>query len=259
MPSRADPEAELKVYFRRRRPVESPHPAPETLAAYQADRLPPAEEEAVREHLVSCPDCAALVLEFAALCAAPDGDSEVADREVAAAWRRQRSHLFGAAAGETPGWRRVAASPRWAWATAACLALAAAGLGLWTAHQGRILAELRQVQVNPPLINLTPMGSLRQPGTEPAVVRFPPGAPRAWLILNPEAPLDAAAYEVDFVAADGQSRLTLRDLTPSEAHNFRLELPRGRLPAGEYRVRLVALEAGRRRPLEEYAVRLTRP
>lgn len=258
MPSSSDLTAGLRAYFNHQRRNIRHHPPPEKLTAYHAGRLPAEEEAAVREHLAGCPECAALVLELDSLYGEtppPAGDDPV-DLQAAAAWQRLRSRLFAPPA-PAPARRRPARIAPWA--AAAALALVSVALAFWVTAQRQIIADLRQPRVNPPLVNLAPVGSLRQATEEPPVVRFPAGASRAWLILNPEAQLDATSYRVELLTAEGRSALTLADLQPSEAGNFRLELPRELLPAGTYRVLLAGRREGRYQLLEEFAVGVSDP
>src|SRR5436305_11249513 len=77
-------------------PALDPHPAPETLVAYQERRLADPEAEEVREHLAACRDCAVQLLELADLLE-NDGASaadELSRPELDAAWERQRESLL---------------------------------------------------------------------------------------------------------------------------------------------------------------------
>ncbi len=69
------------------------HPPFETLRAYHADELEPEEDEALREHLAGCDDCAAVVLELAGLAPEPAEAVELTEMDAARAWRKMRARL----------------------------------------------------------------------------------------------------------------------------------------------------------------------
>lgn len=69
------------------------HPAPETLAAYQARELPIEEADALQEHLVQCGFCTDLLLELQRFLEPGKGDGsqpEVVDLGAVAGWRKLR-------------------------------------------------------------------------------------------------------------------------------------------------------------------------
>jgi hypothetical protein len=140
--------------------------------------------------------------------------------------------------------------------TAASFGLAAALLAVVSLVQWRTIVQLRQPQANPPLINLAPVGSVRQ--GEPAMpeLRLPADAQRVWVILYPVAELNAPAYEVEVVAPHGGVVLRFENLQRSEAGNFRLEIPRDVLTEGDYRIVLFKRKAGSREAVEEFALRV---
>lgn len=259
MPSSSDPTEPLRTFFRQEHRSRDRHPSPEQIVAYHERRLPPEEMELFRAHLAACPDCAAELLGLADLIGGDDGLASEAPRaELDAAWQKQRERLFPAAA-PVPfpeRHRRGVPSLRRAWTAAASLGLAAALLAAVVVVQWRTIVRMQQPQVNPPLVNLVPVGSVRQGLQEVPVLRLPAHGERAWVILNPEGELDFSSYDAELKKADGTVILRLMDLHSSEAANFRLELPRALLEKGEYRIVLIGKKAGQSRVVEEFAFRV---
>ena len=260
MPSRSDLTAALRTHLQGERFAR--HPLPEELAAYHEQRLSADEADEIRAHLVACPDCVAELLGLADLSEEKDDPrSEVSRAEMDAAWQRQRAQILPSPpASFTPAGRSIA-PVRFAWAAAASLGLAATLLAVVAIAQWRTIATLRQPLANPPLVNLAPAGSVRQETGEASKLLLPARAQRIWVILNPIRELNAPAYDVEILAPQGQAVLRFKDLQPSEAANFRLEIPRTVLREGDYRILLFAKKAGSRQVLEEFElnVRLAPP
>lgn len=258
MPSRSDLTEALRAHLREGRHAR--HPLPEELVAYHEERLSPDAADEVRTHLVACPDCTSQLLGLADLAdGQEDPGPEVSQAERDAAWQRQRTQLFpGPPAGLAgrPARRKAITPLRRAWVTAASLGLAAALLAVVAIAQWQTIAVLRQPSANPPLVNLAPAGSVRQESAEAPRLLLPPTAQRVWVILNPVRELHAAAYDVEVLAPDGRAVLLFKDLQASEAANFRLEIPRGVLTPGDYRVLLFARTAASRQVLEEFDLRV---
>jgi len=257
MPSRSDPTDPLRAHLRSLQAAAGQHPPPEQIVAYQERRISPQEADEVRAHLAVCPDCTAQLLELAALFDPEDDPgSEISRADLDSAWQRQR--LFPEAAPVVPLSRRPAAQPsRQAWMAPALLGLAAALLAVVALVQWQTIARLRQPQVNPPLVNLAPVGSVRQEAGPVPELRLPADADaRVWVILNPVAELNASSYDMEVVAPDGLTVFRLEDLQSSEAANFRLEIPASVLQEGEHRILLTGKKAGRRQALGEFKLRV---
>jgi hypothetical protein len=249
----------LRNFFRQEHGSLDQHPPPEQILAYHERRLPPEEMEIFRTHLAACPDCTSELLGLADLFA-EDGnlDSKVPRPELDAAWQRQRERLSPAVAPVPFPQRPRPGGPslRRAWTAAASLGLAAALLAAVVVVQWRTIVQMKQPQVNPPLVNLVPVGSVRQGLQEVPVLRLPARGERVWVILNPEGELGSSSYDAELREAGGKVILRLRDLQSSEAANFRLEIPRALLREGEYRIVLLGTKAGQSRVVEEFAFRV---
>jgi anti-sigma factor RsiW len=256
MPSSGGPTEQLRAHFRRERNAMDGHPPPERIAAYHEQRLSPDDMEEMRSHLGACPACTAELLELAALFDAEgDPGADVSRTELDAAWQRQQASLGAGPSVARLEERRGGAPLRQPWAMAA-LSLAAALLAVIALAQWRVITQLRQPQVNPPLVNLVPTGSLRE-GTEAIPeLQASADAPRVWVILNPAVELEASAYDVEVVAPDGRVVLHFEDIQESEAANFRVEIPRDLLREGTHRILLIRENAGDRQVIEEFDLRV---
>ncbi len=257
--SGSDLKEVLRAHFRQARPVSVRHPSPEQLAAYHDDQLSSEDEEAIRQHLVDCEDCAAIVLQLAADSESPavPGD-EVSDFEVAAAWRRQRVRLLEGGALPAGEVAKTPAALRRAWATAASLAFLTLALSLWIGSLRQTVQELREPQINPPVLNLEPVGTVRDVASPVPAIELSAGVSRGWLILNLVEDPQAPSYRVEFMASDGRSVWVREGLQKSEANNFRLELTGDLLPPGQYRVVLSARREMRHELIAEYSLRIGR-
>lgn len=79
---------------RREDPQE--HPAPEKLSAYHAKELPPAEADAIQEHLIRCAFCTDLLLDLRSFLEPEEEDGAregVADLGAEAGWRKVRAEM----------------------------------------------------------------------------------------------------------------------------------------------------------------------
>lgn len=252
MPSSSDPTEPLRTHFRKERHAMDRHPLPEQISAYHERRLSPEETEEMRAHLAVCPDCTAELLDLADLLEGGEGDAapEVSSQELEAAWQRQKAHFAPIPARRE---ERGGSPRRRPWATAA-LGLAAALLAVIALAQWRTITLLKQPQANPPLINLIPVGSLRQGAEVVPELRPPAESRRVWVILNPTVELEPAAlYTVEVVGPTGEAVLRFEDLQPSQAANFRLEIPRALLSPGSYEI-LLERGAGEGRLVQKFAL-----
>ncbi|HYU32789.1 MAG TPA: zf-HC2 domain-containing protein [Thermoanaerobaculia bacterium] len=242
-----------------RRDLE-PHPSPDELVAYDAGELPAAEETRIQNHLALCPHCLELLLDLGRLSdSGSDGEASIPAGEKAAAWQALQPRL--AVEGAPPGRARPAfslASPRPAYALAACLFLAVVGLSLRVVHLERGMADLSHPQVNAPVVDLFPASPLRGDQQEPAVVKLAPASRFFVLILSPKGSADYAGYRVEILDAGGKAVWSQEGLEKNPQGSFTLILAQSFLGPGEYRLRLYGLAGGTGRVIEEFRVQIVR-
>ena len=251
------PEAAFRAVLQKR--GDADHVTPEALVAYHHDRLPPAEADAVQEHLAACRSCADLVLELVSFADGTDAEGaavedEVGDPEAEADWQALRSRLVEP---ETPTSIREGAArefprrttPYLAYALAASLLLAA-GLGAWIAVLQGELSAARQPQALS-IVSLYPDGFTRGDAAE-STVR---GGGDRFVVILTASPFPAAVeHRVEILDADGRSIWSGKGLRPTEQGTFPLELSRRLLEPGEYRIRLLAGDA----PVNEFELHVAR-
>lgn len=231
------------------------HPDPDRLLAYQEGALPAADREAVQEHLAHCPPCARVVLDFRTFPEVELIDPELAleEDEVEASWERLREGLPPAAPPATvPAARRrpLFATPQMGWALAAVLLVAAVGLAFWVVE---LRSELARPRLNLYLADLVPpAASIERTEGGEQLLAVPPEADHLLLLLNLADPRSYPEYEAEILGAGGDRIWHRRGLARSPDGHFTLELPRGFLPEGSYRLRLYGLAGGQREPVVDY-------
>lgn len=227
------------------------HPDPDLLLSYHEGALPAADRERVQEHLAHCPSCARVVLDFQTFPEVKLMDPELAldERETGAAWQRLRQALPPAAR-PAPRRRLRFATPQMGWALAAGLLVATVGLSFWVVQ---LRSELARPRLNLYLADLVPPAASieRTEGSEQRLA-VPPEADHLLLLLNLADPRTYPEYEAEILGAGGGRVWRRRGLARSPDGHFTLELPRGFLPAGSYRLRLYGLAGGRREPVVDY-------
>ncbi len=135
------------------------HPADQRLLDYYADALDPKTEEQTRDHLVSCPRCAARLLDMAPLAEPEEPSVEgVVDFELAASWRELQNRIGGQSARPS-----LPTSRRWRAAAAAIFVILPLGLAVDGLHLRSSvddltlrLAELQRPRANPALFIIGP-------------------------------------------------------------------------------------------------------
>ena len=275
------------------------HPAPERLTAYRAGELDGEAAEAVEAHLSVCRECVAILLEmprFYAEIERPEAAVEIASAATAAASLRAfRARLAaeglgsGAGAPTPPGavdglatapprWRAAAppfppaALPFLTYALAAGLAACLIGFPLWMASRRAAGTAA------PPTVVYLPHGAEvyrgEPPAAQPTAVRV--GAGTTLVLLPAPAEPEFASYRIDLVTSGGQlaARAVATPLAlaappasppaggaagPRHSRFLGFGLAGPALPAGDYRLRLFGLSAGRAEKLAEHPLRILAP
>lgn len=223
------------------------HPGPARLLAYHRGELPPEEAVAVQEHLAWCREDAALLLELVETF--EDEVEGEADEEEEAAWQRLRPTLPVELQAASPS---LSSSP-WVWSLAASLLVVGFTSG-WAVveHQRRLAGE--RPRVNVPIQDVAPPASERAAAEAPLGVTLSPEEDRVLLILNPSTSPAPGRYRLRILDAEGQQVFATEDLEPTPFGNFTLELTRGFLDPGLYRIEIYA--AAGRTLLDRYSLRL---
>ncbi|HEY3569491.1 MAG TPA: zf-HC2 domain-containing protein [Thermoanaerobaculia bacterium] len=232
-------------------PHPKPHPKPETLAAYHAGELTEPEERRLQDHLVGCPECAALLLDLDGLSDPGFGAGSLPPADQEALWRNLQAEIRE----EEPlapivPLRRRAASPRLLQALAAALLAVTIGLSVWVASLQRKVDELSRPQENALVLDLDAGTARGEEGARPTWV-IPKDVRLFTLILSPPEPR-STRYRVAMERVGG-GRVWSGELVPNEAGSLSLILPRHGIPPGDYRVRLLGPGG---EPVAEYALRL---
>jgi hypothetical protein len=222
------------------------HPEPETLAAYHAGELTEPEERRLQDHLMGCPECAALLLDLDGLSDPGFGAGALAPAAQEALWRSLQSEIRKEEPKPAPvvPLRRLSTSPRWLPALAAALLAATIGLSIWVASLRRTVNELLQPQANTQFLTLTTDATRGEKG-EPPRFEVRTGSRFFTLILNPAGQRRYERYRLEIVSADGRRVLPVDGLTPDPV-SFLLvaTVPRRALGSGTYRERLFGLDPG---------------
>lgn len=243
-----------KIHAAKTLGVSGPHPGVEEWIAYHGRRLAPAEEDRLRSHLVTCPECVALLLDFEAFERPPGEEmARVSEFEKVAAWRSFLSLLRSRGIGQE---RPPAKRWRERLAIAASLFVGVLGLSAWMTGQrmnGELRARLDELsapQVNPVIVDLHQNPAVRSGGETATVV---PAESAATLVLYLTELREFADFEVAI--------LDEREKTVWSGQGLRLDrdyltvtlaLPKGSLPGGEYRIRLYGVGAGEKVLVADY-------
>ncbi|HEV7519375.1 MAG TPA: zf-HC2 domain-containing protein [Thermoanaerobaculia bacterium] len=224
------------------------HPAVEEIIAYHAGELPAEPHQALQRHLLGCRDCPELILALDGFANLPDGEPGAPPAGIDSAWEEVRRRL--AAEGWFAGGRARPsrwAAPRYLLAAAAIVVLASLSFVLLHVPADRQPRIVDHPEPGVPLRDLGP--AVRGPVQEIAV---PKTAERFLLAATPEGP-SYPEYRVELRDASVPGRLLWFwpwHPRPGSPDLF-LQVPRGFLSPGEYRLRLIGLEGGRPAPVPD--------
>lgn len=257
------------------------HPTDDDLVAYEAGELAGEDHRRVQDHLVSCAECARLVLEISSL--EPKelaGEDTVSELEIEQSLRKLRSRLRPPNPGEEivangplaavvslptrtarhsdgayaePG--AAAALPSWYKALAAGLSVAVLGLASWV---GILHSRRGGPEINDYVWSVSDT-STRGGADQAEAVELPAGSDAVTLLLRASklGEQDAASYSGFRVEITGAGRTWSRDgLRPLGFNSFSVTLPRKDFPAGSYTIRILGSRNGQQELLAEYALQL---
>jgi hypothetical protein len=237
------------------------HPEPEMLAAYHAGELTEPEERRLQDHLVGCPECAALLLDLDGLADPGFGAGSLAPADQEALWKSLqveigREEPAPASLAPVVPLRRRSPSTRWLPALAAALLAATIGLSVWVASLRRTVAELSLPQANAPVLDLD-ADAARGEGEEGAVV-VSPGNRFLTLILTPAGERRYERYRVEIARAGGKAAWG-HDGALNSSGSLSVTVPLPALGSGRFQVRLFGLDPGSpggKELIEEHALRI---
>jgi hypothetical protein len=231
--------------------MQSDHAELETLREYHQGRLDEAEASRLRDHLVSCQECARQLLSLAAF-----DDVEPAPVDLATVREATLMSRAIVAQERARRWRTITS-------VAAGLLLVSGGILLFRelAMRGRMptLARLEPSQDNPnlPIASLSPLDDARTRGTV-VPLRIPAGAPFAGILLAVREPARDPAYRVEIHDREGKIVLTRTGLVPTEVGNLRFWAPAQALEEGDFQILLYGRTPAGERLVETYALTVAR-
>lgn len=222
------------------------HPSAETLGAFASHRLGGNGHE-VLDHLLECPSCARIVLDFRGLVRDPDPEMDQF-------WTRFRAnHGPPVESGARPS-NDLPTS----WFPAAALGAAAmlvvlGGLAIWNAlgladarrelAAAQVLLDQRvEPQINLPTADVLPWTSLRGAG-EPAVLDFGERSRSAVLRLVLLDQPASGSLSLEVLDSSGRRAARLTGLEVNINGNLTMAVPRQWLEPGRYVLRLSSSEA----------------
>lgn len=111
-------------------------------------------------------------------------------------------------------------------------------------------------EINVPIIDLDPRGSLRGQGGGAKTVQVPASAGLFTCVLNVSGQPSFPDYVLEVRDRHGKLVWRGQGLRRSPYNTFTVALPRSLFPAGQYQLRLYGLRGQRRELVEEYVVRI---
>lgn len=217
------------------------HPSAEDLVRYREGTLEERREVEVKDHLVTCDECAGLLLDLVDL-EGVDGMALASEAEVENAWRRQRRRLFGV---PKSGWRTMAG-----WAAAAALAGVAFVQSLAVQEMRRELQALYEQDVP----RVVAVERLQRAGEKLPLLRLPDDSPALLLLLLRDDET-SATFRADLYSEDGQLLMVREGLSLDE-DVLVLQVAPGVLPSGVLRVTVSSGDSGETRAPRDYLLRV---
>jgi hypothetical protein len=262
------------------------HPTPETLEAYHAGDLPAAEQDALRDHLALCHDCADLLLDLVSFAEfTPQEQIPVlADGEVEGAWQKLQPRLVareepappalkteerlpavaqiaerrrGGSGGEFVPRRRLVQ----AYAMAAGLFLGVVGLSVWGLSLKRQVGQEAELQVNIVTVDAVSEKDRTRSGDDGEARA--PGQKRFILDLAPDLadPKEYSKYAAEIFRAgvERQPIANVGGLVRSKDGSFSSELSGKLVPPGAYRVDFYGVNGSHREKLDTLTFTIAAP
>jgi hypothetical protein len=131
-----------------------------------------------------------------------------------------------------------------------------------SAQSEKLLAESRnrttdlsKPQINVPIVDIAPEGSVRGGGKE-NIVRIPSSAHLFTLILNLVGPSSHSSYAVEISDARGKRVWSGQGLSKSPENTFTLALPEALFPAAQYHIKLFGLRGKQKDLIQDYVMRV---
>jgi hypothetical protein len=117
--------------------------------------------------------------------------------------------------------------------------------------------EFARPQLNLPIVDLDPRGSLRgDADTGVTTIELPATANLFAVVLNVAGQHSYSDYGLEIADERGKRIWQERGLKKSPYNTFTLALPRRLVPAGRYEIKLFGMSGARRENVQVYAVRL---
>lgn len=232
------------------------HPSPDQLIAYDSGELSEQDAIRLREHLAVCPDCARTVLDLAAFpkLEAGPGVEPLSSEATESQWRRVLERIER----EDSGQGTSRKSPRWPsiHLLAAVLAIACVALGFWVLRLEREGPGEKRPTANIFVAELLPIGAPVARGEQS--VRVPTGMGSVVFLLAVADLRSFDDYRVTLRrdSSEGEVVWDKGGLVRGPQGNFSINLPRGSLPAGRYRLLLEGQTGEGRETLARYELRV---
>ncbi len=240
--------------------------SPDELARFRAGLLEPEDFEDLLERAAVSPRTADALRDTSRFPDVEPADERqrMSEEDLDRHWRRFEQRLSNEVRLEAQApvvKDRRGISRRWRWLSslagsarvaqaAAALLLVSLGLSWWGIDRGPG-SEGIQPRLNLPIVELVPTGESGQ-RTDVQAIELPAGADGFFLVLTLRDPRRYPIYEARIEGPSGTELWSSAELERAEEGFFTLELPRGFLPPGRYRIVLSGVNGERRDRLAIY-------